>query len=291
MCLIVVAWQAHPDFPLVVAANRDEFYERPTQDAEPWPEAPHIIAGRDLQAGGTWMGISTTGRFAAITNVREPGVPKGELSRGALTRDFLLGDQSAETFLAGIDNSRYSGYNLLLSDGRELWYQSNRHGLEMKTPLMKAKPVSLSPAPSPAASGRGEIRAPLRDSHKACDGGSRRLQPGIYAVSNHLLDTPWPKLVSARSRFAEALPKLPEREDLFAILADDEIVPDEDLPNTGVPLDWERLLSAIFVKSDDYGTRASTVLACDKHGSVSLEERRFGVRGTALGRVQFERNG
>ncbi len=249
MCLIVVAWQVHPDFPLVVAANRDEFYERPTQDAEPWPEAPHLIAGRDLQAGGTWMGISTAGRFAAITNVREPGVPKGELSRGGLTRDFLLGEQSAEAFLASIDNSRYSGYNLLLCDGREFWYQSNR------------------------------------------DGDPRRLQPGIYAVSNHLLDTPWPKLVSARSRFAEALPKLPEREDLFAILADDEIVPDDDLPNTGVPLNWERLLSAIFVKSDDYGTRASTVLVCDKEGGISLEERRFGVRGAPLGKTEFRRPG
>lgn len=249
MCLIVVAWQAHPDYPLVVAANRDEFYERPTQDAAPWPEAPHIIAGIDLQAGGTWMGISTTTkRFAAITNVREPGVPKGELSRGGLPRDFLLGNDSAETFLIGIDNRRYSGYNLLLSDGEEFWYQSNR------------------------------------------DGGPHRLQPGIYAVSNHLLDTPWPKLVSARSRFAEALPTLPEREDLFAILADDEIVPDHDLPNTGVPLDWERLLSAIFVKSETYGTRASTVLVCDKEGGVSLEERRFGVRGTALGKALFQEN-
>lgn len=247
MCLIVVAWQAHPDFPLVVAANRDEFYARPTEDAAPWPEAPHIIAGRDLQAGGTWMGVSTSGRFAAITNVREPGAPKGEGSRGALTRNFLLGNLGPGTFLAGIDSQRYSGYNLLLGDGDELWYQSNR------------------------------------------DGGARPLPPGIHAVSNHLLNTPWPKLVSARKRFAEALPGLPEREAFFAILADDTIVPDTNLPDTGVPLEWERLLSAIFVKSDAYGTRASTVLVRDRDGKISLEERRFGQGGAVLGKAQFER--
>lgn len=247
MCLIVVAWQTHPDYPLVVAANRDEFYERPTQDAAPWPEAPHIIAGLDLQAGGTWMGISTTTkRFAAITNVREPGVAKGELSRGGLTKAFLLGNDSAENFLAAIDQSRYSGYNLLLSDGREFWYHSNR------------------------------------------DGGPHRLQPGVYAVSNHLLETPWPKLVSARARFVEALPKLPERKEFFAMLADDQIVPDENLPQTGVPMEWERLLSAIFVKSETYGTRASTVVVCDKKGGVSVEERRFGVRGISIGKTQFK---
>ena len=246
MCLIVLAWQAHPDYPLVVAANRDEFYERPTQDAAPWPEAPHLIAGRDLQAGGTWMGITTAGRFAAITNVREPGVPKGEQSRGALTRDFLLGNEGAEAYLAGIDNRRYSGYNLLLCDGREFWYQSNR------------------------------------------DGGPRRLPAGVYAVSNHLLDTPWPKLVSARRRFAEALPQLLECADFFAILADDQIVTDEELPDTGVSREWERLLSAIFVKSECYGTRASTVLFCDTSGNLQLEEHRFGVQGLPLGKAVFQ---
>lgn len=242
MCLIVLAWQIHPDFPLVVAANRDEFYQRPTQDAAPWPEAPHLIAGRDLEAGGTWMGISTKGRFAAVTNVREPGTPKGQSSRGILTQNFLLGKQDAASYLNSIDNTLFSGYNLLLCDGKALWYQSNR------------------------------------------DGGARHLTAGIYAVSNHLLDTPWPKIVSARRRFADALTLLPDREDFFALLSDDQVAADNDLPSTGVPLAWERMLSAIFVRSDDYGTRASSVVTCHRAGEIDFEERRFGPQGSPLGK-------
>lgn len=240
MCLIVVGWRAHPDFPMVVAANRDEFYARPSSLACRWTDDPRVIGGRDLEAGGTWLGITEGGRFAAVTNVREPSMPKGERSRGELTSSFLLGSESAGEYAARIDGKAYSGFNLLAGDGEALWYTSNR------------------------------------------DGAPRALPPGVYGLSNHLLDTPWPKLVAARQRFAAALQSLPATDDFFAILADDQIVPDEDLPRTGVALEWERRLSAIFVRSENYGTRAATVLTRDSSGGIRLEERSFGPNGQPL---------
>ncbi|PKO86610.1 MAG: hypothetical protein CVU18_14125 [Betaproteobacteria bacterium HGW-Betaproteobacteria-12] len=240
MCLIVVGWRVHADYPLVVAANRDEFYARPTADAAPWPDAPAVFGGLDLEAGGTWLGLRGDGRFAAVTNVREPGMAMGARSRGTLTRDFLLGHDAAIDYAQGLDGSLYSGFNLLLSDGDDLIYCSNR------------------------------------------DGAPRRLAPGIYGLSNHRLDSPWPKLVTARQRFAAALPALPDESALFALLADDAIVADDSLPQTGVPLEWERLLSAIFVKSENYGTRASTVAWQGRDGTAYLHEQRFGPHGRAL---------
>lgn len=240
MCLIVVGWQAHPEYPLIVAANRDEFYARPTAFADFWGAAPEVFGGRDLEAGGTWLGITRTGRFAAVTNVREPGAGKGRHSRGKLTQGFLAGRQSAADYVSRIDMAGYSGFNLLVGDGRSLWYCSNR---------------STTP---------------------------RQLAPGIYGLSNHLLDSPWPKLVTAREGFAQAIALLPDRTPLFKVLADDEIVPDTELPNTGVPLDWERRLSAIFVRSEGYGTRASTVVVQSGDGSFVFDERSFGPFGRPL---------
>ncbi len=240
MCLIVVGWRVHPDYPLVVAANRDEFYARPSSPIAHWPDATQVIGGLDLEAGGTWLGITESGRFAAVTNVREPAMAKGERSRGALTRDFLTADASAEDFAAKIDGGRYSGFNLLLGDGESLVYCSNR------------------------------------------DGRPRRLAPGIYGLSNHLLDSPWPKLVAARERFAAALPGLPDEAAFFELLADQTIVADENLPATGVPIEWERLLSAIFVKSENYGTRASTLVWQGADGTVTIHEQSFGPNGEAL---------
>lgn len=234
MCLIVVGWRVHPDYPLVVAANRDEFYARPTAPLGRWPDFPKIIGGRDLEAGGTWLGISESGRFAAITNVREPGMAQGTQSRGALTRGFLTAHTSAGEFAAQIDGTQYSGFNLLLGDGQTLVYCSNR------------------------------------------DGEPRQLPPGIYGLSNHLLDSPWPKLLAARERFAAALPRLPDESAFFELLADQSIVADENLPSTGVPIEWERLLSAIFVKSENYGTRASTLVWQDADGKITVHENTFG---------------
>jgi uncharacterized protein with NRDE domain len=222
------------DYPLVVAANRDEFHNRPAAPAAAWDDAPEVFGGRDLEAGGTWLGMARGRRFAAVTNVREPGIAPGKRSRGDLTREFLTGGESAHAYAGRIDGAAFSGFNLLLADRDTLCYASNR-------------------IPEP-----------------------RLLTPGIYGLSNHLLDSPWPKLVSARERFAAALARLPDRAAFFDILADDEIVPDEELPATGVPLEWERRLSAIFVRSPEYGTRASTVLTVSASGEAVLEERRFG---------------
>lgn len=240
MCLIVVGWQVHRDYPLVVAANRDEYYARATALAGRWLEAPQVLGGRDLEAGGTWLGITASGRFAAVTNVREPGMTQGARSRGALTREFLLGDGSAMEYAREIDGSEFSGFNLLLGDGKSLVYCSNR------------------------------------------DDPPRTLAPGIYGLSNHLLDSPWPKLLTARQRFADALPQLPEEQAFFDLLADQAIVDDARLPKTGVPLAWERLLSAVFVQSESYGTRASTLLWHQADGQIRLHEQSFGPNGQPL---------
>lgn len=237
MCLIAVAWQVHPDFPLVLAANRDEFYDRPTAAAAWWDDAPEIAGGRDLQAGGTWLGVSRRGRFAAVTNVREPGLPTGNCSRGALTASYLRGNQSAREFADTIRDADYAGFNLLLGDGQHLVYCSNR----------------------------GERQ--------------RKLAPGIYGLSNHRLDTPWPKLVKLRGAFAQALAELPATEACFQLLADSHLAPDHELPATGVSLEWERVLSAIFVRTEGYGTRASTVLRQMAAGGFWLEERSFNAEG------------
>lgn len=253
MCLILLAWQAHPDYPLVVAANRDEFFARPTAPAAFWPDAPQVLAGRDLEAGGSWLGVSRQGRFAALTNYREgagrqqsalhqPGPP----SRGALVADFLTGSATPEDYLAGLaeHGPNYNGFNLFVGDHQRLAYCANR-GDNTDAP--------------------------------------RWLTPGIYGLSNHLLDTPWPKLASAKAAFASALADLPKQESFFDLLADREIIADPHLPETGVPLEWERILSAVFVSSPSYGTRASTLLTMHRNGLVTLTERSFGVGATPLG--------
>ena len=240
MCLIVIGWRVHPDYPLVVAANRDEFYARPSAPLGRWADAPQVIGGQDLEAGGTWLGITETGRFAAVTNVREPGMAKGALSRGWLTRDFLTSDWAALDYAKQLDGTRYSGFNLLLADGESLIYCSNR------------------------------------------DGEPRALPPGVYGLSNHLLDSPWPKLLAARQAFSTALPQLPETDAFFRLLADEQIVSDDNLPRSGVPLEWERRLSAIFVKSENYGTRASTLVRHGRDGRITVQERSFGPFGQAL---------
>jgi uncharacterized protein with NRDE domain len=237
MCLIVIGWRTHPDYPLVVAANRDEFYARPTAPAARWLDAPQVMGGIDLEAGGTWLGITESGRFAAITNVREANMAKGRYSRGALTRNFLLSDLPASDYAHQLDGSQYSGFNLLLGDGENLVYCSNR------------------------------------------DGQPRALPPGIYGLSNHLLDSPWPKLLLARERFTAAMQHLPAESQFFDLLVDRSIVADENLPQTGVPIEWERLLSAVFVQSEHYGTRASTLVWQRSDGAIKLHEQSFDQHG------------
>lgn len=236
MCLILAAWQAHPDYPLVVAANRDEFFARPTAPAKFWEEAPDVLAGRDLEAGGTWLGVTRRGRFAALTNFRDPVRNKpGAPSRGGLVSGFLGGTQSAEDYLRELESvaGRYNGFNLMFGDREGLWCFSN------------------------------------------CGEGERKLAPGVYGLSNHLLDTPWPKVARGKSALADALEALPEEGPLFALLRDDRIAPDDALPRTGVSLEWERLLSASFVRSPAYGTRSSTVVLLDRTGKLRFTEQTF----------------
>ena len=247
MCLILLAWQAHPDYPLVVAANRDEFFARPSAPAGFWAETPEILAGRDLEAGGTWLGVSRKQRFAALTNYREGGRQHARApSRGALVADFLTGESDPETCLETLARrgAEYNGFNLFVGDGHRLGYYSNRGA------------------------------------------GPRWLASGIYGLSNHLLDTPWPKLSAAKTAFASALTQLPAAAPFFELLADREIVPDTHLPETGVPLELERMLSAVFVNSPDYGTRASTLLTMHRTGLVTLIERSFGRAAAPLGEVR-----
>jgi uncharacterized protein with NRDE domain len=219
MCLIVLAWQAHPDYPLVLAANRDEFYRRATAPARFWPEAPQVLAGRDLVAGGTWLGVTRGGRFAALTNYREPGAAPGARSRGLLVSGFLESDAAPMAYAEGVmaEAAHYGGFNLLVGAGDELVVLSNR-----------------GTAP-------------------------RRLAPGVHALSNHLLDTPWPKVEKARAGLGAQL-AAPQVDGLLQLLADDNVAPDARLPDTGVGLDLERMLSPLFIRSPQYGTRASTVL-------------------------------
>jgi len=258
MCLILLGWQVHLDYPLIVAANRDEFYSRPSAAAAFWPEAPDILAGRDLEAGGTWLGITRHLRFAALTNYREGGQGARQQvtapSRGALVADFLAGDDDPAVYFSRLaaQGEQYNGFNLLFGDAHRLGYFTNRGG------------------------------------SNGSSGESRWLPPGIYGLSNHLLDTPWPKLAAAKKVFARALARLPESADLFALLADQQIVADAHLPQTGVPLAWERILSAIFVNSPayGYGTRASTVLTRQRSGYISVHERSFGPEAKPLGEVQ-----
>lgn len=247
MCLILLAWRAHPDYPLVVAANRDEFFARPSAPAALWADFPQLLAGRDLEAGGTWLGVSRQGRFAALTNFREGGQARPDApSRGALVAGFLAGNDDPAPWLARLatQGAAYNGFNVFVGDGQELGYYSNR-----------------GDAP-------------------------HWLTPGIYGLSNHLLDTPWPKLATAKAAFSRALDDLPAQTAFFDLLADREIVADTHLPETGVPLDWERILSAIFVSSPDYGTRASTLLTMRKDGLVTVVERSFGEGAVPLGEVR-----
>jgi uncharacterized protein with NRDE domain len=221
----------------VIAANRDEFYDRPTAPAAWWNDAP-ILAGRDLEAGGTWLGVSRGGRVALVTNVREGVASSGESSRGELVRRYLESRADPESWLATIDRDRYGGFNLVVGDGGRLWYASNR--------------TSAPPCP---------------------------IDDALHALSNAGLDTPWPKVLRARAAFAAALGRREgDLEALFALLADCDRPPDDALPDTGVGLEIERLLSTAFIRSSLYGTRASTLVSLGSDEIVFVE-RRFGPDG------------
>lgn len=238
MCLILFAYKTCPQFPLILLANRDEFYQRPIRAACVWPENPSILAGKDLRAGGTWLGISKNGRLAAITNFRETANNTPSQSRGQLTLDFLSTNTGGEQYLQQIAKQadNYAGFNLLLDDGEQLFCYSNRsHNI---------KPLSA----------------------------------GIYGLSNHLINTPWPKVANGIEDLRRALNK-PSAENLWSVLQNRGQPADNQLPNTGVSLEVERMLAPRFIHSTDYGTRASTIIFKDQQGGIRFLERNFDQQG------------
>jgi uncharacterized protein with NRDE domain len=233
VCLIVLAWRAREDFPLVVAANRDEWRDRPTDAAHWWPDHPSILAGRDLRAGGTWMGVTKSGRFAAVTNFRDPADRRTTArSRGELATEYLLSGETPEAFASRLAPraSLYNGFNLLLGDAASLWYFGSREGAAQEIP------------------------------------------PGVHALSNHLLNEPWPKVTRARETMAKALRDPDPRPVLEAFLGDAAPAPDDELPDTGVGLEWERRLSPPLITGADYGTRSSTTLLVDARRAIAFRE-------------------
>ncbi len=251
MCLILLAWRAHPAYRLVVAANRDEFYQRPAAAMDWWGDAPEVLAGRDLGApdgaGGTWMGVARAGRFAAVTNVRMPTATRSVTrSRGELPARYLRGAQAPGEFLDEIaaDDGDFNGFNLLVSDLSMLWWHSNR----------------------------------------VAAGTPRSLTPGVHGLSNAALDTPWPKVRTGVAAFTEVVTADAGQPDAllepyFGVLSDRQHAAEEDLPETGIPREWERVVSARFISSPGYGTRSSTVLRVRLDGRFDMTERSFEPTG------------
>ena len=243
MCLIVFAWHVKPNVPLMAASNRDEFYDRPALPAHHWKDYPQIYAGRDLEGGGTWLGVAHQGgrkgsRFAALTNVRAPHLTKTDApSRGQLVSRFLASDLTPQDYIREIRHEayRYNGFNLLVGDADTLIWYSN-FGL-------------LNPQ------------------------NGRPLKPGIYGLSNALLDDPWPKVVRTRAQFASLLGLNAPEEAYFDMLSDTARAPERLLPHTGVSLEWEKRLSAVCIQSPDYGTRASTLVEMYNDEPPVLHER------------------
>ena len=249
MCLILVAWEKHPRFKLVIAANRDEFYQRPTLPATFWEDEASILGGRDLVYGGTWLGISRQSRFAAVTNIREPSLKKPEsISRGLLVSDYLRTDTGPESYLSAVMVRRheYDPFNLLVGNGRKLCFLSS-----LETSV-------------------------------------RLLASGIYGISNGVLDCPWPKVIYGKMVFSEWVEHGDtDNESLFSLLGNNTGFPDKELPDTGVGIELERALSPLFIHTGRYGTRSSTVIMVGYQGEVSFYERTFDDSGNTVGAVSF----
>ena len=248
MCLVALAFEVHPRWRIVLAGNRDEFHPRPTANLARWDDAP-ILAGRDLESGGTWVGLDTRGRVAVVTNVRDGlAQPHQGPSRGALPIAFLGTDTAAEaTTGALLDHAgEYAPFNLLLADTGGCWHLGNH---------------------------------PLR---------RESLAPGVHGMSNGPLDAPWPKTRHLCTELQEWLDAGSEDlQPLWAALANERIAADEALPNTGVGIELERRLSAAFIRGMTYGTRASTIVLVDQNGHGWIHERRFGPEGVFLGETRL----
>lgn len=237
MCVLFIAYKKHQRYPLIVLANRDEFYDRPTAAADRWADHPQVTAGRDLVGGGTWLGIADGGRFAAVTNFRDPSQPMGSVSRGRLVADFLIGRSHPKAYLDEIaaEPENYSGFNLVVGSSDGLYYYSN-----------------------------------------AANEPPRKLDPGVYGLSNHLLNTPWPKVSNGLAAFERLIAKDEfSKSEAFDLLADETLAADDALPDTGIGIEKERVLSPIFIRTPVYGTRSSAVVVSNADGDLELEERVF----------------
>lgn len=240
MCTLFLAYRSHPHYPLIFLGNRDEFKNRPSAKAHFWDAHPHVLAGMDLEKGGTWTGLTTQGRMAFITNYRDPTLGKtGSLSRGFLTRDYLIAGENPKAYLEKIHENRgaYDPFNLILGTLEELYYYSNVQG-------------RITP-----------------------------LAPGIYGLSNGLLDEPWYKVVKGKERLVSLLQKPFTLQDLMAILSDPTRAPKEKLPHTGVSPEMEQFLSSTFINGPEYGTRFQTVITIDQWGKGLFLERSLGTDG------------
>lgn len=251
MCVVAFAWNAHPRWRFVLAGNRDEFHARPTAALAGWDDGSGIVAGRDLEAGGTWLGVDGRGRCALVTNVRDLRHPQDGLSRGLLASDYLRGDEDAATRARALQStaSAYRPFNLLLVDARACAWIGNLPQVRMAMP-----------------------------------------GAGVHVLSNAQLDTPWPKAVALGDALRDWIDAGGDDDfaALFAALADGTRWPDARLPDTGIGLERERWLSSAFIRGEDYGTRASTVVALDHEGGGTIVERRWGPMGLALGETRID---
>ena len=253
MCLLLISYKQFDNFPLIIAANRDEYFDRPSQAAHFWKDNPLILAGRDLKHGGSWLGVSRKGRFAAVTNFREP--PKknaGARSRGILVSEYLMTDIKAEDYLKDLLDrlEQFDGFNLLVGDRNALYFL-------------------------------GSLEKQIRI-----------LDTGVYGISNGIFNCTWPKVIQGKDQLVKIMniSGQPDETLLFELLADDTIPSDDELPDTGIGLEWEQKLGSIFVKADPFGTRCSTLLSINLDGQVRFSERNFDNVGNDLGTERYTFN-
>lgn len=239
MCIVLLSHDHTPGYQLILAANRDEFCSRPTAPLNWWEDNTAILAGRDLQDGGTWLGVTREGKYGVLTNYREfPRVEKSFSSRGEILVNYFGSSQSPGRFIEDLQKSsvEYRGFNLLIGEGRTLYYYSNRNK------------------------------------------GYGKVEPGVHGLSNHLLNSPWPKVVRGKELFGKVVGGAdPRMDDLFELLGDTRQPGDHELPDTGVGRTWERMLAPIFISSEDYGTRSSALLTITDDGIITLRERTYSI--------------
>ncbi|MEQ8584002.1 MAG: NRDE family protein [Marinoscillum sp.] len=249
MCLIVFAWDVHPKYRLIVAANRDEFYTRPTAPADFWDDEPDILGGRDLQAGGSWMTVSKHGNFAAVTNYRDlANIRENVRSRGEIPIHFMDQNQKPLSYVKGLHeySTEYNGFNVLTANPQMMTHYSNYE--------RKANVIT----------------------------------PGIHGLSNALLDTPWPKVELAKAKFQELISNSFNHGELIEMMSDTSTAEDSILPDTGVSREMEKALSAMCIRMENYGTCCSTVITLDRDGLIEFSEKSYPVGGRTEKVVNYQ---